>query len=121
MMFVVVGKVFLDNAAGVLGESHEEMEEKIGELVIDDPDVKDIQELRVFKEGEVLHVELEIEVDPKLTIAAADDIRDRLEEKILEQRGVTDVIIEFDKDDGVQEWEMNKANEPQKELNAAKK
>jgi cation diffusion facilitator family transporter len=121
MMFIVVGKVFLDNAAGVLGESHEEMEEKIGELVIDDPDVKDIQEIRVFKEGEVLHVELEIEVDPELTIAAADDIRDRLEEKILEERGVTDVIIEFDEDDGVQEWGVDKVKESQKELHAAKK
>ena len=29
-MFFVVGKVFLDNAAGALGEADEEMEEKIG-------------------------------------------------------------------------------------------
>ncbi|MED1205217.1 cation diffusion facilitator family transporter [Heyndrickxia acidicola] len=121
MMFVVVGKVFMDNAAGVLGESHEEMEEKIGGLLIDDPDVSDIQELRVFKEGEALHVELEIEVDPKLTIEEADDIRDRLEDKIMKERSVTDVIIEFDEDDGVQKWKVDKADKTQKTLTAAKK
>ncbi len=73
----------MDNAAGVLGQADEEMENKIGTLVMADPDVKDIQGITVIKEGEVLHVEVKIEVDPKLTVAAADDIKDRLEEKIL--------------------------------------
>jgi divalent metal cation (Fe/Co/Zn/Cd) transporter len=83
MMFFVVGKVFLDNAAGVLGQADEEMENKIGKLVMADPDVKDIQEITVIKEGEVLHMELKIEVDPRITVAAADVIKDRLEERIL--------------------------------------
>lgn len=104
MMFTVVGKVFLDNAAGVIGEAEEEMENKIGEMVMSDPDVKDIQTLTVLKEGEDLHVELEIELDPSLTVAEADDIKDRLEEKIMNQKGVTDVIIELDEDDGIQKW-----------------
>ncbi|WP_129688219.1 cation diffusion facilitator family transporter [Gottfriedia acidiceleris] len=104
LMFLVVGKVFLDNAAGVIGESDEEMEDKIGEIVMEDPDVKDIQALTVVKEGEDLHVELEIELDPNLTVAQADDIKDRLEEKIMKEKGVTDVIIELDEDDGIQNW-----------------
>jgi len=108
MMFTVVGKVFLDNAAGVIGEADEEMENKIGEMVMNDPDVKDIQALTVLKEGEDLHVELEIELDPSLTVAEADDIKDRLEEKIMNEKGVTDVIIELDEDDGVQNWAEDK-------------
>ncbi|MGE6256292.1 cation diffusion facilitator family transporter [Heyndrickxia sporothermodurans] len=108
MMFFVVGKVFLDNAAGALGEADEEMEEKIGDLVMADPSVRDIQEITVVKEGEDLHVELEIEIDPRLTIAQADDIKDRLEEKIMAEKGVTDVVIEFDEDDGVSNWEEEK-------------
>jgi cation diffusion facilitator family transporter len=104
MMFFVVGRVFLDNAAGVLGRADEEMEEKIGQLVMSDPDVKDIQDLAVIKEGEDLHVELEIEIDPSLTIAAADDIKDRLQEKIMAEKGVVDVTIEFDEEDGVMTW-----------------
>jgi cation diffusion facilitator family transporter len=107
MMFFVVGRVFLDNAAGVLGRADEEMEEKIGQLVMSDPDVKDIQDLAVIKEGEDLHVELEIEIDPGLTIAAADDIKDRLQEKIMAEKGVVDVTIEFDEEDGVMTWKSD--------------
>lgn len=105
MMFFVVGRVFLDNAAGVIGQADEEMENKIGSLVIADPDVKDIQGITVIKEGEDLHVELEIEVDPQLTVAEADDIRDRLAEKILAENGVVDVKIEIDEEDEVMHWE----------------
>jgi cation diffusion facilitator family transporter len=105
LMFFVVGRVFLDNAAGVIGQADEEMEEKIGTMVMADPDVKDIQGLFVIKEGEDLHVELEIEVDPTITVAAADDIKDRLEEKIMAEKGVVDVTIEIDEEDDIPSWE----------------
>ncbi len=108
MMFFVVGKVFLDNAAGVLGQADEEMEEKIGSIVMADPDVKDIQALAVIKEGEDLHVELEIEIDPKLTIAQADDIKDRIHAQIMEENGVVDVTIEFDEEDGISTWKSER-------------
>lgn len=113
MMFFVVGKVFLDNAAGVIGQADEEMENKIGELVMSDPDVMDIQGITVIKEGEDLHVELEIEVDPQMTVAAADDIKDRLEEKIMAEKGVVDVMIQFDEEDGIPSW--NRELKPSKE------
>ena len=108
MMLFVVGRVFLDNAAGVIGQADEEMENKIGVMVMEDPDVKDIQDITVIKEGEDLHVELEIEIDPKLTVAAADDIKDRLEEKIMAEKGVVDVTIEIDEADDVMTWKKPK-------------
>lgn len=104
MMFFVVGKVFLDNAAGVLGQADEEMENKLGALIMADPDVKDIQDITVVKEGDDLHVEVEIEIDPTLTVAAADDIKDRIEEKIMAEKGVVDVTIEIDEEDGIMTW-----------------
>jgi len=104
MMLFVVGKVFLDNAAGVLGQADEEMRNKIGIMVMEDPDVKDIQDITVVKEGEDLHVELEIEIEPTLTVAAADDIKDRLQEIIMAEKGVVDVTIEFDEADDVMNW-----------------
>lgn len=104
MMFFVVGRVFLDNAAGALGEADKEMEMKIGAIVMQDVQVRDIQTLMVMKEGEELHVELKIEIDPSLTVAEADDIKDRLENRILQEKGITDVIIEFDEDDGIPDW-----------------
>ncbi|WP_445490927.1 cation diffusion facilitator family transporter [Niallia sp. 03133] len=103
-MFIVVGRVFLDNAAGAIGEADAEMEGKIGMIAMSDPDVRDIQELTVYKEGENFHVEMSIELDSKLTVEQADKIRHRIEDQILEENGVSDVIIEFDKDDGILKW-----------------
>ncbi|WP_110927893.1 cation diffusion facilitator family transporter [Bacillus massiliglaciei] len=104
-MFIVVGKVFLDNAAGAIGESDIDMKRKIGSLVMADTDVRDIQEITVLKEGESFHVELEVELDANITIAEADDIKDRLVTAITKEKGVTDVIVEFDEHDGVSMWE----------------
>ena len=104
MMFYVVGRVFLENARGALGETDDIMRGNIAEIVLADSSIKDIQRLDVTKEGEHLHVEVEIEVDPTLTIAEVDDIKDRLERLIYAQKGVTSVVIEFDEDDQIREW-----------------
>ena len=104
MMFYVVGKVFLENARGAIGETDEEMLKHIAHIVAGDPDVKDIQRIEVVKEGEFLHVEVVAEVNPSHTVAYVDDIRDRLMQVILNQRGVQDVIISFDEDDGIRTW-----------------
>ncbi|AOV07021.1 cation diffusion facilitator family transporter [Sporosarcina ureilytica] len=111
MMFYVVGKIFMENARGAIGETDEEMLDHIAHIVAADDDVKDIQRLEVVKEGEFLHVEVVLEVAPSHTVAYVDDIRDRLMKIILNQKGVQDVIISFDEDDGVRTWtESNKIN-----------
>jgi cation diffusion facilitator family transporter len=110
MMFYVVGKVFLENARGAIGETDEEMLQHIALLVAEDPDVKDLQKVEVIKEGEFLHVEIVAEVDASLTVAYVDDIRDRLMDLVLNQKGVQDVVISFDEDDGIKTW--RKANPP---------
>lgn len=115
MMFYVVSKVFLENARGAIGETDEEMLNHIAYLVAEDPDVKDIQRVEVVKEGEFLHVEVVAEVDPTHTVAFIDDIRDRLMDTILKQKGVRDVLISFDEDDGILTW--TRTNHP----DAAKK
>lgn len=104
MMFYVVGKVFLDNARGVIGETDEEMLNHIAHLVMEDPNIKDIVRLEVIKEGEFLHVELVAEADPHLSLAFLDDVRDHLTEVILSQKGVSKVAILFDEDDGKTIW-----------------
>lgn len=106
MMFYVVGKVFLENAAGALGESDEEMKQKIGNLVLHDPDVRDIQHIMVIKEGEFFHAEIAIELDPTMTIAEADQIKNRIVERISEEESITEIVVEFDEDDGVAHWEV---------------
>ncbi|SDK17965.1 cation diffusion facilitator family transporter [Sediminibacillus albus] len=106
LLFIVVGRIFLENAAGALGIAVPEMENKIGMIAIQEPMIQDIKRLNVIKEGDQRHVELKVEVNPKVTIAEADDMRDALEEKIKSERGVTDVIIEFDEDDQVESWSI---------------
>lgn len=104
MMFIVVGTVFLENARGAIGETDEEMLNHIAYLVSDNEHVKDIRRLEVIKEGEALHVELMSEIDPSVTVAFADDVRDDLMKLILAQKGVSRATIYFDEDDGVTNW-----------------
>lgn len=104
MMFYVVGRVFLDNARGAIGETDEEMLVHIGNLVMEDPHVTDIARLEVIKEGEFLHVELIAETDPSLSLAYLDDVRDHLTTLLLNQKGVTKVTLAFDEDNGERSW-----------------
>lgn len=110
MMFYVVGRVFLDNARGAIGETDEEMLIHIGNLVMEDPHVKDIERLEVVKEGEFLHVEIVVETNPHQSLDYLDSVRDHLVELILAQKGVTKVTLAFDKDDGITEWKYHKKN-----------
>lgn len=104
MMFYVVTKVFLDNASGAIGETDEQMVNHIAHILTDHPSVKDIKKLEVIKEGEFLHVETLIEVDPTLTVTEADELQDRLADILLSQPSVDDVIISLDADDGEAHW-----------------
>ncbi|WP_453991228.1 cation diffusion facilitator family transporter [Bacillus nitroreducens] len=104
MMFYVVGRVFLDNAKGVLGEADEELENKIAEFIFTNPEIKDIHTLYAMSEGENFHIEMKLVIDSNLTVKEAFEIKNRIEEKIQAIKGVTDVIIEFVEDDGVKTW-----------------
>ena len=111
MMFFVVYNVFIQNAAGALGESDEVLTAKIAEILLRDKDVRDIEKLEVIKEGDHFHVDLEIEVDRGMTIAQADDIKDRLELQIRILKGVTDVTIAFDEDDQIPHYNPSPPSE----------
>ena len=125
MMFYVVGRVFLENARGAIGETDEEMLNHISQIVAEDPDIKDIQRIEVIKEGEYLHVEVVAEVDPSKTLEYIDDIRDRLMSLILKQKSVREALISFDEDDGIRSWQGVKepmmSEETRKKLPESKK
>ncbi|PSL32894.1 cation diffusion facilitator family transporter [Planomicrobium soli] len=104
MMFYVVTRVFLENARGAIGETDEQMVNHIAHLLSDHADVRDIQKLEVIKEGEFLHVETKVEIDPTLTVVEADKLQDLLAALILSQPSVNDVLVSFDADDGQTHW-----------------
>lgn len=104
-LVIVVGRIFLDNAAGVLGVADLNLQARIGAKLMEHPHIQDIQDLHAIKEGDSLHIELRVEVDSSMTIKEADEIRDYIEAKLKENiKNVTDVIIEFDEDDGKVTW-----------------
>lgn len=104
MMFYIVYKVFMENAAGVLGESDPHMEQRISQIVFKNDEIKDIQKLIVLKEGDDLHVEVIAEIAPDLTVEYTNKIRDEIESLILKQKHITDINIEFEVDNGHRSW-----------------
>lgn len=104
MMFYIVYKVFMENAAGVLGESDPHMEERISSIVLNHDEIRDIRKLIVMKEGDDLHVEVVAEIDKNHSVEQANDIRDEIEEIIMKQNHVADVNMEFEEDDGHRAW-----------------
>ncbi len=110
LMFYVVGRVFLDNARGAIGETDPEMMVHIGNLIMEDPNVTDIGRIEVIKEGEFLHVEAVAETNPDLSLAYLDNVRDHLTGILLAQKGVTKVTLAFDKEDGITTWKNTNTN-----------
>lgn len=108
MMFYVVGRVFLDNAKGVLGEADDELEAAIAAYIFTNKEIKDIKALYAMKEGEDYHIEMKLEIEPDISVGQAIEIKERIENYIQAMPAVTDVIIEFEEDDHVPTW--NKGN-----------
>lgn len=104
MMFYIVYKVFMENAAGVLGESDPQMEQRISQIILRNDEIKDIQKLIVLKEGDDLHVEVVAEISPDLTVEYTNELRDELEAIIMKQNHIADINIEFEVDDGRRSW-----------------
>lgn len=105
MMFYVVGKIFLDNAKGILGEVDDELEEKIAAYILSNYEIKGIKTLYAMREGEDYHIEMKLVIQPSLTVKEASSIKDRIEAKIQQIKGVTDVIIEFDENEELDEFD----------------
>ncbi|HSJ37121.1 MAG TPA: cation diffusion facilitator family transporter [Planococcus sp. (in: firmicutes)] len=113
MLVVVVGRIFLDNSAGVLGVADLDMEERMGNEIMKHPQINDIQTIDVIREGADLHVELKVEVEPNMTVQEADEIRDYIKVEINKRvPNVTDVIIEFDQDDNIVHWKKVTKDKP---------
>lgn len=115
MLIVVVGRIFLDNAAGVLGVADLEMQDRMGTEILKHPRINDIQDIDVIREGDDLHVELRVEVEANMTVKEADEIRDYIADEIKKRvPNVTDIIIEFDQDDNIVHWQKTVIEKPVK-------
>jgi cation diffusion facilitator family transporter len=108
LLIVVALKLGYDNTIGLIGvAAPKRVEDRIAELILDDPDVVDIKDMRVTQEGRQYHVESYIELKKGLSLADADDIKFRVRDKVLVDEDIDDVTMGIIESDDVQTWKKN--------------
>ncbi|MNV89875.1 hypothetical protein D3C71_1842070 [compost metagenome] len=81
-----------------------EVETKIAQIVLADPDVTDIRLLRIVQEGRTYHVDGYIELRVGFTLADADDVKFRVRDRLLRESDISDVNLGIVEDNGVKDW-----------------
>jgi len=105
LMGGVAFRVGYDNMVGLIGVSApKEVEDEVSRIIFSDPDVTDINRMRILQEGRFYHVESYIELRPGLTLAMADLIKYRIRDQLLACEDVTDVTLGIFEDNGVKDW-----------------
>lgn len=105
MMFFVVARVFLDNAAGAIGVSDQDMEVNASRIILENEHVSDIKRLVVIKEGEDLHLEALLETPhANFTLREISEIKREIAYRLLEEKHIVDVNLEFMEEDEITDW-----------------
>ncbi|MGJ7920287.1 cation diffusion facilitator family transporter [Neobacillus sp. LXY-4] len=105
LMFGVGFRVGFDNMVGLIGvAAPKDIEEKVVKMIFNDPDVTDINKIRITQEGRYYHVDSYVELRPGLSLAVADDIKFRIRDMLMSDPDISDVTIGILEDDGVKDW-----------------
>ena len=80
------------------------MEEKISGIILADPDVRDINRLRILQEGRNYHVEAYIELKKGMTLADAGQSKMRINALLTQDPNISDVTLGILEDDGIKLW-----------------
>ena len=112
LMIGVAFRVGYDNMVGLIGvAAPREIEERVVNTILKDQDVTDINKIRITQEGRYYHVEALIELREGLTLADADDIKFRVQDKLIADPDISDVGIGIIEDNGVKDWSPEKLTE----------
>ncbi|UVI33022.1 cation diffusion facilitator family transporter [Paenibacillus spongiae] len=105
LMFVVAFRVGYDNMVGLIGvAAPQDVEDKVAAVIMSDPFVTDIYQMRVLQEGRYYHIEGLVELKKGLSLADADDIKFKLRDRLLQDPDITDVTLGIIEDNGVKNW-----------------
>jgi len=105
LMLGVAYRVGYDNMVGLIGVSApKEVEDKVSQIILSDPDVTDINKLRILQEGRFYHVQSYIELRSGLTLAKAGSIKSRIRDQLLAYENITDVTLGIIEDNGIKNW-----------------
>jgi divalent metal cation (Fe/Co/Zn/Cd) transporter len=92
---------------GLIGVSApRKVENRIATIILNDPDVVDIKQMRVIQEGRQYHVESYIELRKGLSLAEADDIKFRVRDTVLYDPDIDDVTMGIIETDDFQNWKI---------------
>lgn len=98
-------RVGYDNMAGLIGvAAPRDVEDKVSQIILGDPDVTDINKMRILQEGRFYHVESYIELRQGLSLAKAGEIKARIRDQLLAYQDVTDVTLGIIEDNGIKDW-----------------
>ncbi|MFC0216361.1 cation diffusion facilitator family transporter [Paenibacillus chartarius] len=112
LMVGVAFKVGYDNMVGLIGvAAPRDVAEKVAMLILSDKDVTDINNIRITQEGRYYHVDAVIELRKGLSLADADNIKFRVQDKLISDPDITDVVIGIREDNGVRDWTPEVLNE----------
>jgi len=117
LMIGVAFKVGYDNMVGLIGVSApKDVEEKISRIILGDPDVRDINRLRIVQEGRSYHVEAYIELRQGMSLAEASVSKMRVNSLLLQNPDISDVTLGILEDDNIRVWNPSAdlGSEPQK-------
>lgn len=105
LMIGVAFRVGYDNMVGLIGvAAPRDVAEKVAMIILSDKDVTDINQIRITQEGRYYHVDALIELRPGLTLADADDIKFRVQDRLIADPDITDVVLGIIEDNGVRNW-----------------
>ncbi|MCQ6557381.1 cation diffusion facilitator family transporter [Paenibacillus mendelii] len=105
LMVVVAFRVGYDNMVGLIGvAAPRDVEDKVANVILSDPSVTDIYQMRVLQEGRYYHIEGLIELKKGLSLADADDIKFKLRDRLLQNPDITDVTLGIIEDDEIKSW-----------------
>ncbi|MCH1627650.1 cation diffusion facilitator family transporter [Ferdinandcohnia quinoae] len=98
-------KIGYENTIGLIGVAAPKVvEDRIASIILADPDVVDINKMRILQEGRRYHIESYIELKEGLSLAVADDIKYRVRDSLLTDPDVGDVTLGILETDGKTDW-----------------
>ncbi|TDL80829.1 cation diffusion facilitator family transporter [Peribacillus frigoritolerans] len=112
LLIGIAVKIGYENTIGLIGvAAPKDVEDRIAEMILADPDVEDIKNLRILQEGRKYHVESYLELKPGLSLALADDIKIRVRDHLYTDHDIADVTLGIFESDGVKTWGLNETTE----------
>lgn len=107
LLIIIALKIGYENTIGLIGvAAPKQVENRIARHILNHPEVVDIKKMRIIQEGRLYHVESYIELRKGLTLDEADDIKDELQDYILEDKDVGDATIGIYETDDEQNWQL---------------